>query len=220
MRVQRGGDPVHPGTPRRDVAARRALLPSWRWGGCALLWSDGGSEGFSSSFHPLDKHICASPHPSSLGARCCAHEGVRTRGSSSSSSSSSWACTKPCGVCSCPIPHPAHKHGVRWLLSWLSCLALLSPHVCDLPKFFYIYIYIFVSSQENWGQTYFLRNPFAPPCQLYIYIFFSRHILHYVKHRWRNMFGKSALPLCLQQLGLDLAAYLIKGGSCTFYSFL
>lgn len=153
MCVQWGGDSVHPSTPRRDVAARRALLPSWRWGGCALLWSDGGSGEFPSSF-PAQAHLCSLPIPPALvpvavPTRGCAREAAplllphhelmqNPVGCAAVPPLTQLTCTEWGSSC---LGSPAHR-----------CYPLMSV---IFPNF-YIYIYVFVNFQENWGQTYFL----------------------------------------------------------------
>lgn len=153
MCVQRGGDPVHPGTPRGDVAAKRALLPSWRWGGCVLLWSDGGSGGFSSSFHPLDKHIrVVSPSLQPWCPLLCPRGGAHERQLFFffflivSSSKTPWGVQQ-----SHPSPSSRAWSEVAPAFALLPGTAIPS-HLWSSQ----IYIYVFVSFQENWGQTYFL----------------------------------------------------------------
>lgn len=132
-----------------------------------------------------------------------------------------------------PLPHPeliqnpvgcAAVPSLTQLTSmeWgSSCLGSPAWHCYPLTFVIFpnLYIYMFCKFSRKLRSNLFPPViPLHPPVSFIF--FFSSHILHYVKHRWRNMSSKSALPLCLQQLGLDLAAYLIKGGSCTFYSFL
>lgn len=199
----------------------RSFLASWRREVCAWLFSDGGlgiifffSPCLSTSGPTQPRGL---PRPLALGACGCwllcprggAHE-RQHQGFSPSAARSKYR-----GVCDVPTPSRAHV----WELSELclssparDCYPLASLICPNLYKCFHKF------SGKLRSNLFHPVIPLRSPLRV-CFIFFNSHISHYVKQRWRNIFSKSQLPFCLQQQGLNLAAYLIKGRSCTFYSF-
>lgn len=132
----------------------RSFLPSQRRGGCSLLWSDGGSWGFPPSFWLLDKHTPADyPVPPSLGAcgcrLACPQGGAHERQLLFSIITSFEI---PWGV---QRSHPSQGSCARTELA-PACAPLPGIAILSHLWSFQIYIYVFVSFQENWGQTYFI----------------------------------------------------------------
>lgn len=216
MRVQWGGDPMHPGTPRRAVAAKVfSPLPKARGLLSALVWWR--FMRVSPQFlAPGQAHPCRLPCPSI--PRCLrVPVGVPTRG---------------CAREAAPL---LHHHLVRntmgratfpplaglmctdWVSSRLRSPAWDCYPLASLvfPNLYICFCKFSGKLRSNLFHPVIPSLPPSPPPRT-LYFFFSRHILHYVKRRWKHIFGKSNLPFCLQHQGLDLAAYLIKGGSCTF----